>query len=149
MLVIFPNYSAAFDTVLGINVAVKKLSRPFQNQTHAKRAYRELVLLKCVNHKNVSYVSASSVSLNVIDGVIIFWVTFTSDLGQISDNITIKMVILIKFLPTLGKLKSGRGIMVGRNLGHLAGIRMSIYPVAIWFSLLLFLQNDNNIDLTS
>lgn len=41
---------AAFDTVLGINVAVKKLSRPFQNQTHAKRAYRELVLLKCVNH---------------------------------------------------------------------------------------------------
>lgn len=47
-------FSAAFDTVLGINVAVKKLSRPFQNQTHAKRAYRELVLLKCVNHKNVS-----------------------------------------------------------------------------------------------
>ncbi|NXJ21542.1 MK09 kinase, partial [Dicrurus megarhynchus] len=46
---------AAFDTVLGINVAVKKLSRPFQNQTHAKRAYRELVLLKCVNHKNVSW----------------------------------------------------------------------------------------------
>ncbi|GAB1296006.1 Mitogen-activated protein kinase 9 [Apodemus speciosus] len=39
--------------VLGINVAVKKLSRPFQNQTHAKRAYRELVLLKCVNHKNI------------------------------------------------------------------------------------------------
>ncbi|GAA6088980.1 mitogen-activated protein kinase 9 isoform X1 [Tachysurus ichikawai] len=33
--------------------AVKKLSRPFQNQTHAKRAYRELVLLKCVNHKNI------------------------------------------------------------------------------------------------
>uniref|UniRef100_A0A8C6AQA2 Stress-activated protein kinase JNK n=1 Tax=Monodon monoceros TaxID=40151 RepID=A0A8C6AQA2_MONMO len=51
--IIFLNYSAAFDTVLGINVAVKKLSRPFQNQTHAKRAYRELVLLKCVNHKNI------------------------------------------------------------------------------------------------
>jgi hypothetical protein len=55
LFIIFPNYSAAFDTVLGINVAVKKLSRPFQNQTHAKRAYRELVLLKCVNHKNVSH----------------------------------------------------------------------------------------------
>ncbi|KAF3815866.1 hypothetical protein GH733_015986 [Mirounga leonina] len=52
-LIVFPDYSAAFDTVLGINVAVKKLSRPFQNQTHAKRAYRELVLLKCVNHKNI------------------------------------------------------------------------------------------------
>lgn len=45
--------SSALDSVLGIAVAVKKLSRPFQNQTHAKRAYRELVLLKCVNHKNV------------------------------------------------------------------------------------------------
>ncbi|XP_015204986.1 mitogen-activated protein kinase 9 isoform X3 [Lepisosteus oculatus] len=44
---------SAHDTVLGIHVAVKKLSRPFQNQTHAKRAYRELVLLKCVNHKNI------------------------------------------------------------------------------------------------
>lgn len=62
-LPIFLNYSAAFDTVLGINVAVKKLSRPFQNQTHAKRAYRELVLLKCVNHKNVSYVYISSNTL--------------------------------------------------------------------------------------
>uniref|UniRef100_A0A7N6A108 Stress-activated protein kinase JNK n=1 Tax=Anabas testudineus TaxID=64144 RepID=A0A7N6A108_ANATE len=44
---------SAMDTVLGIPVAVKKLCRPFQNQTHAKRAYRELVLLKCVNHKNI------------------------------------------------------------------------------------------------
>lgn len=66
LFIIFLNYSAAFDTVLGINVAVKKLSRPFQNQTHAKRAYRELVLLKCVNHKNVSYVYISSVSSSVL-----------------------------------------------------------------------------------
>uniref|UniRef100_A0A668A7S6 Stress-activated protein kinase JNK n=1 Tax=Myripristis murdjan TaxID=586833 RepID=A0A668A7S6_9TELE len=44
---------SALDSVLGIPVAVKKLCRPFQNQTHAKRAYRELVLLKCVNHKNI------------------------------------------------------------------------------------------------
>lgn len=67
LLIIFLNYSAAFDTVLGINVAVKKLSRPFQNQTHAKRAYRELVLLKCVNHKNVSNVCVSSVYFNVVN----------------------------------------------------------------------------------
>ncbi|KAG7241127.1 hypothetical protein INR49_025870 [Caranx melampygus] len=43
---------AGYDAVLDRNVAIKKLSRPFQNQTHAKRAYRELVLMKCVNHKN-------------------------------------------------------------------------------------------------
>ena len=69
LLIIFLNYSAAFDTVLGINVAVKKLSRPFQNQTHAKRAYRELVLLKCVNHKNVSNVCVSTVYFNVVNNM--------------------------------------------------------------------------------
>ncbi|XP_032825168.1 mitogen-activated protein kinase 8-like isoform X1 [Petromyzon marinus] len=44
---------AAYDTIIDRNVAIKKLSRPFQNQTHAKRAFRELVLMKCVNHKNI------------------------------------------------------------------------------------------------
>ncbi|XP_060943476.1 mitogen-activated protein kinase 8 isoform X3 [Limanda limanda] len=44
---------SAYDQMLERNVAIKKLSRPFQNQTHAKRAYRELVLMKCVNHKNI------------------------------------------------------------------------------------------------
>lgn len=48
------SFSSAYDQILERNVAIKKLSRPFQNQTHAKRAYRELVLMKCVNHKNVS-----------------------------------------------------------------------------------------------
>lgn len=47
--------SSALDTTTGEKVAIKKLSRPFQNVTHAKRAFRELVLLKMVNHKNVSY----------------------------------------------------------------------------------------------
>nr|CAD7606743.1 unnamed protein product [Timema genevievae] len=45
--------SAAFDTVTQQNVAIKKLSRPFQNVTHAKRAYREFKLMKLVNHKNI------------------------------------------------------------------------------------------------
>uniref|UniRef100_A0A3P9JZ13 Stress-activated protein kinase JNK n=1 Tax=Oryzias latipes TaxID=8090 RepID=A0A3P9JZ13_ORYLA len=44
---------SAYDQTLDRNVAIKKLSRPFQNQTHAKRAYRELVLMKYVNHKNI------------------------------------------------------------------------------------------------
>lgn len=47
-------YSAAYDTITKQNVAIKKLSRPFQNVTHAKRAYREFKLMKLVNHKNVS-----------------------------------------------------------------------------------------------
>ena len=48
------SFSAAYDNVTDTNVAIKKLSRPFQNVTHAKRAYREFVLMKLVNHKNVS-----------------------------------------------------------------------------------------------
>jgi c-Jun N-terminal kinase len=47
-------FSAAYDSVTQTNVAIKKLSRPFQNVTHAKRAYREFVLMDLVNHKNVS-----------------------------------------------------------------------------------------------
>lgn len=48
-------FSAAVDTETQQNVAIKKLSRPFQNVTHAKRAYREFKLMKLVNHKNVSF----------------------------------------------------------------------------------------------
>uniref|UniRef100_A0A915J0D6 Stress-activated protein kinase JNK n=1 Tax=Romanomermis culicivorax TaxID=13658 RepID=A0A915J0D6_ROMCU len=44
---------AAFDNVSKSNVAIKKLSRPFQNVTHAKRAFREFKLMKLVNHKNI------------------------------------------------------------------------------------------------
>jgi c-Jun N-terminal kinase len=44
---------AAFDQILQQNVAIKKLSKPFQNVTHAKRAYREFCIMKLVNHKNI------------------------------------------------------------------------------------------------
>ena len=51
--------SSALDTVTNEKVAIKKLCRPFQNVTHAKRAFRELVLLKMVNHKNVSLTNSN------------------------------------------------------------------------------------------
>nr|APS85781.1 c-Jun N-terminal kinase [Brachionus koreanus] len=44
---------SAFDTILQQNVAIKKLSRPFQNATHAKRAYREFCIMNLVHHKNI------------------------------------------------------------------------------------------------
>lgn len=43
----------AKDLVRDQNVAIKKLSRPFQNPTHAKRAFRELKLMGIVNHVNI------------------------------------------------------------------------------------------------
>ena len=47
-------HSSAMDTVANERVAIKKLVKPFQNETYAKRAFRELRLMKMVNHKNVS-----------------------------------------------------------------------------------------------
>lgn len=47
----------AMDNVTQTTVAIKKLTRPFSNVTHAKRAYREFALLNLVNHRNVSVFS--------------------------------------------------------------------------------------------
>ncbi|CAH6789955.1 Mapk13 [Phodopus roborovskii] len=44
---------SAIDKRTGEKVAIKKLSRPFQSEIFAKRAYRELLLLKHMNHENV------------------------------------------------------------------------------------------------
>ncbi|XP_072136980.1 mitogen-activated protein kinase 14A [Mobula birostris] len=44
---------SAIDQRTGEKVAVKKLYRPFQSLIHAKRAYRELRLLKHIKHENV------------------------------------------------------------------------------------------------
>uniref|UniRef100_A0A672PP03 mitogen-activated protein kinase n=1 Tax=Sinocyclocheilus grahami TaxID=75366 RepID=A0A672PP03_SINGR len=43
----------AFDRRTGTKVAIKKLHRPFQSDLFAKRAYRELRLLKHMKHDNV------------------------------------------------------------------------------------------------
>lgn len=45
--------SAAYDRLFDREVAIKKLSKPFQNVTHAKRAYREFKIMQLVNHKNI------------------------------------------------------------------------------------------------
>ncbi|XP_053325145.1 mitogen-activated protein kinase 14A-like [Spea bombifrons] len=44
---------SAKDVKTGQTVAIKKLQRPFQSLVHAKRAYRELRLLRHMNHENV------------------------------------------------------------------------------------------------
>lgn len=49
-----PPRSSAVDSRTGAKVAIKKLYRPFQSELFAKRAYRELRLLKHMRHENVS-----------------------------------------------------------------------------------------------
>ncbi|XP_043943270.1 mitogen-activated protein kinase 12-like [Protopterus annectens] len=44
---------SAIDKRTGTKVAIKKLYRPFQSDLFAKRAYRELRLLKHMKHENV------------------------------------------------------------------------------------------------
>nr|CAG4639034.1 EOG090X033O [Daphnia magna] len=44
---------SAIDSKTENKVAIKKLARPFQSAIHAKRTYRELRLLKHMNHENV------------------------------------------------------------------------------------------------
>lgn len=42
------------DAKTNTKVAIKKLARPFQTHIHAKRTYRELRMLKHMDHENVS-----------------------------------------------------------------------------------------------
>jgi len=53
------------DKKTNTRVAIKKLSKPFANETYAKRAFRELRLMKMVNHKNVS--GSSIVCMPIVD----------------------------------------------------------------------------------
>ncbi|NXT23890.1 MK12 kinase, partial [Syrrhaptes paradoxus] len=48
---------SAVDGRSGTKVAIKKLYRPFQSELFAKRAYRELRLLKHMKHENVIILS--------------------------------------------------------------------------------------------
>ena len=44
---------SAIDSLTGNKIAIKKLSRPFQSLMHAKRAHREIRLLRHMKHENV------------------------------------------------------------------------------------------------
>ena len=48
-------HSSALDTKTGKKVAIKKMLKIFHNNTYAKRAVRELRVMKLVDHKNVSF----------------------------------------------------------------------------------------------
>lgn len=47
--------SSAFDKERKMKVAIKKLGRPLQTTLHAKRAYREIRMLKHMHHDNVRF----------------------------------------------------------------------------------------------
>lgn len=44
---------SALNLDLNEQVVIKKLTRPFESKHHAKRTYREIILLKHVKHSNL------------------------------------------------------------------------------------------------
>ncbi|XP_019864495.1 PREDICTED: mitogen-activated protein kinase 14-like isoform X2 [Amphimedon queenslandica] len=52
----FSTVCCAVDSETGEKVALKKLARPFQSPVHAKRAYREIKLLKMLTRSNANVV---------------------------------------------------------------------------------------------
>jgi len=48
--------SSAVDTKQHITVAIKRLKRPFLSAEHAKRAYREIHMLKHMKNENVGII---------------------------------------------------------------------------------------------
>ena len=65
--------SSAMDTTYNARVAIKKLSRPFQSHVHAKRCYRELRLLRHMNHENVSESTFINLSIRISDSSVVLW----------------------------------------------------------------------------
>lgn len=64
--ILYSYFSSAWDRRSGTQVAIKKLHRPFQSKLFAKRAYRELRLLKHMKHENVRTLSGEMTEMNDI-----------------------------------------------------------------------------------
>ena len=67
-------------------VAIKKLNRPFQSSVHAQRAFREIRVLKHVNHYNlISLLDCFSPADSIVGLRDVYLVThlMTTDLGKV------------------------------------------------------------------
>ncbi len=69
------------DQETGVTVAVKKITKPLSSLTMAKRTYRELMLLKHIQHENV--ISLLDVFYSPAADLYLFTELFASDLHQI------------------------------------------------------------------
>lgn len=56
---------SAKDQITGMNVAIKKIMKPFSTPVLAKRTYRELKLLKHLKHDNV--ISLSDIFISPLE----------------------------------------------------------------------------------
>ncbi|OBS73051.1 hypothetical protein A6R68_12344 [Neotoma lepida] len=83
-----PPRSSAVDSRTGNKVAIKKLYRPFQSELFAKRAYRELRLLKHMRHENVRASPAPSLAASLASSYLVMPFMGT-DLGKLMKHETL------------------------------------------------------------
>uniref|UniRef100_A0A8B9GXB8 mitogen-activated protein kinase n=1 Tax=Astyanax mexicanus TaxID=7994 RepID=A0A8B9GXB8_ASTMX len=140
--------SSAIDRKAGVRVAIKKLHRPFQSRLFAKRAYRELRLLKHMKHENVIGlldVFTSEISLDRFQDFYLVMPFMGTDLGKLmkmerlcEDRV---QFLVYQMLRGLKDLKPGN-LAVNQNcelkildfgLARQADSEMTGYVVTRWY----------------
>uniref|UniRef100_A0A452FUB9 mitogen-activated protein kinase n=1 Tax=Capra hircus TaxID=9925 RepID=A0A452FUB9_CAPHI len=144
---------SAIDKRSGEKVAIKKLSRPFQSEIFAKRAYRELLLLKHMQHENVIGlldVFTPASSLRNFHDFYLVMPFMQTDLQKImgmefsEDKIQYLVYQMLKGLKVGGSLTKGRGGGLGVEtwgLGEIldfglarhTDVEMTGYVVTRWY----------------
>lgn len=77
---------SAFDSVRNERVAIKKISKPFATNIHAKRAFREIKLLKHVIHENIIQLYDLFSRANTpqeLDDIYLVTILMTTDLNNV------------------------------------------------------------------
>ncbi|KAK2151323.1 hypothetical protein LSH36_367g04000 [Paralvinella palmiformis] len=77
MFILF--FSSCSDKVNNIKVAIKKLARPFQSPIHAKRTYREVRMLKHMNHENTLAKSKAAKDHEMAEAEFVYSMVWTMD----------------------------------------------------------------------
>ncbi|CAB1322973.1 unnamed protein product [Coregonus sp. 'balchen'] len=130
---------SAVDFRTGTKVAIKKLHRPFQSELFAKRAYRELRLLKHMKHENVIGlvdVFTAELSLDRFHDFYLVMPFMGTDLGKLMklQNLSEDKVqfLVYQMLKGLKDLKPGN-LAVNQECELKADSEMTGYVVTRWY----------------
>uniref|UniRef100_A0A8C6W0H9 mitogen-activated protein kinase n=1 Tax=Nothobranchius furzeri TaxID=105023 RepID=A0A8C6W0H9_NOTFU len=130
---------SALDTRTGAKVAIKKLYRPFQSEIFAKRAFRELRLLKHMKHENVIGlldVFTPDLSLDRFRDVFIVMPYELTDLGKLMKKLKLSdekiKYLVYQMLKGLKYIHSA-GVIHRVGLFRLISPLMTGYVVTRWY----------------
>ena len=146
---------SAEDTSVGKPVAIKKIKHPFQSAMDAKRTYREIKMLKHMNHDNIIQLLDIFTPSQELGEVYMVTPLMDSDLSiilnaqQLTDNhvqiFTYQILRAVKYLHSVGIIhrdlkpaniavnKNGEIKIIDFGLARLAGNEMTGYVVTRWY----------------